>query len=46
MKTLLISVLAVLYAMVIARPSRFDHLDLTSDKFDISWEDITDDLWP
>ena len=46
MKTLLILGLTVLYAMVMVRPSRFDYFDLASDKFDISWEDITDDLWP
>lgn len=25
---------------------KFDHLDITSDKFDITWDDITEDLWP
>lgn len=40
MKTLLISWLATIFF----RSARFDYLDLASDKFDITWDEIIDDL--
>lgn len=46
MKTFLICLLSALWAMVLLRPNRFDYLDFTGDQFDISWDDITEDLWP
>lgn len=46
MKTLLIGLLTALWAIVLFRPNRFDCLDFTGDQFDISWDDITEDLWP
>lgn len=46
MKTLLISLTSVVYATVLFRSTRFDSLDLNSNKFDISWDDIIEDLWP
>lgn len=46
MKMLLISSLATLCATILFRSNRFDYLDLNSTKFDISWDEITEDLWP
>jgi hypothetical protein len=45
MKMFLISLLTALFATVLFRSTRFDFLDLTSNKFDISWDEITEDLW-
>lgn len=38
--------MTVACALVFFRSNRFGSLDLTSDKFDISWDDIIEDLWP
>lgn len=46
MKAYLIYCLALVVAMVLFRSIRFDFFDLKSDKFDITWDDITEDLWP
>lgn len=46
MKMLLISLLTTLWTAVFFRSPRFDFLDLTGEQFDISWDDITEDLWP
>lgn len=46
MKPLLISLLTALWATALLRSTRFDFLDLTSDKFDISWDKITENMWP
>lgn len=43
---ILISLLTALCATVLSRSVNFDFLDLTSDTFDISWDEITEDLWP
>ncbi|UFH52207.1 hypothetical protein [Spirosoma sp. KNUC1025] len=46
MKTLLIYFLTLLLTTVYFRTSWFDSLDITSDNSDISWDEITEDLWP
>ena len=46
MKTLLIASLALFCTMVYFRTVRFDFLDFTNNKLNISWDDITEDLWP
>ncbi|WP_157579254.1 hypothetical protein [Spirosoma montaniterrae] len=46
MKTLFIALIATLLAAVVSRVNRFPYLDFDSFDFDITWEDITDDLWP
>ncbi|GAB4023253.1 hypothetical protein [Spirosoma koreense] len=46
MKTLLISLVALLCAVLYFRSFRFDFLDLTGPQSDITWEDITEDLCP
>ncbi|MFC5411564.1 hypothetical protein ACFPMF_19745 [Larkinella bovis] len=44
MKTVLLSLLTVLCTLVFAGFSRLDFFD--NDDFDITWEEIDDDLWP
>ena len=44
MKAFLLYGLTLVVAMVLFRSTRFDFFDLNSDKFDISWDDITEDL--
>ncbi|WP_460671023.1 hypothetical protein [Larkinella ripae] len=46
MKTFSILCLTLLVIVLEFRPKRFAALDFTSDQFDISWEEITADLWP
>ncbi len=46
MKTLMLSLLALLGAMILFQSTRFDFLDFTSTTYDISWDEITEDLWP
>ncbi|MFB9295257.1 hypothetical protein [Persicitalea jodogahamensis] len=45
MKLLLLSLSAFVSVIGLFNSSKYDHLDITSDKFDISWDDITSDLW-
>ncbi|WP_373331101.1 hypothetical protein [Salmonirosea aquatica] len=45
MKLLLLSLSAFVSVIGLFDFSQFDHLDITGDRFDISWGDITDDLW-
>ncbi|WP_157815957.1 hypothetical protein [Spirosoma pollinicola] len=46
MKTLLIFLFTLIGMSAYIRTNWFDSLDITSDKFDITWDDIMDDLWP
>lgn len=46
MKLLILSLVTLFGAIGLFDSTRFDHLDITSDKFDISWDDITDELCP
>lgn len=46
MKLLITWFLLLPCAVLLFRTTRFDHLDFTGDQFDISWDDVTDDLWP
>ena len=46
MKTRVIAWLAVLCSTRLLRPDRFNFVNFESVDFDISWEDITEDLWP
>ncbi|GHB58226.1 hypothetical protein GCM10007390_09640 [Persicitalea jodogahamensis] len=45
MKLLLLSLSAFISVIGLFNSNQFDHLDITGDRFDISWDDITDDLW-
>ncbi len=46
MKLFILS-LATLFGVVgLFDTRKYDHLDFNNDKFDITWDDITDDLWP
>lgn len=45
MKTRLIASLTGLCSRLF-RTTRFGQFDLNGDQFAISWDDITDDLWP
>lgn len=45
MKLLLFCLTACLAMVSGFKPKSFDYLDITGDRFDISWDDITDELW-
>ncbi len=46
MKLFILSLVTLFGAIGLFDSTMFDHLDITSDKFDISWDEITEDLWP
>lgn len=47
MKLLLLSLSTLLGAVILFGKTNFDFLDIYGEKSDdISWDDITDDLWP
>ncbi len=45
MKLILLSLSAFVSVIGLFDSNKYDHLDITGDRFDISWDDITDDLW-
>lgn len=46
MKTLLISLMSLLAAVVLTGSFRMDYLDFEDPDLDITWDDIDEDLWP
>jgi hypothetical protein len=45
MKLLVIWLILLPIAVLLFRTTRFDFLDLNSPTFDITWDDITRELW-
>ena len=45
MKLLLLSLSAFVSVIGLFDSNQFDHLDITGDRFAISWDDITNELW-
>ncbi|GHB85742.1 hypothetical protein [Persicitalea jodogahamensis] len=46
MKFFLLSLTAIIGAIGLFDSKKYDYLDISGNKFDISWDDITGDLWP
>ncbi|MBO0937649.1 hypothetical protein J2I47_13915 [Fibrella sp. HMF5335] len=46
MKTFLFSLVAAFWGLLLFNSFSFDQFDFTSSRGDISWDDITDELWP
>ncbi len=46
MKLFILSLVTLFGAIGIFDSTKYDHLDITGDQFDISWDDITDELCP
>jgi hypothetical protein len=46
MKFFLLSLTALIGVIGLFDSKKYDYLDISSEKFDISWDDIEEDLWP
>lgn len=46
MKLLILSLVSVFAFIGVIDTKKYDYLNFSSDEFDISWDDITEDLWP
>ena len=46
MKFFIFALTAIFGAIGMFNSKKYDHLDLSSDEYDITWDEITDDLWP
>ncbi len=46
MKLFIFSFVSVFAFIGVIDTKKYDHLNFSSDEFDISWDDNTEDLWP